>query len=246
MDRWRRRLLRWSDAVYTTSKHLVPPHIQATARVVVNGVDTQRFRPGPPAAFTGPLLCVYVSSFRAWHGAEDLVSAVSICAARGIGLRVTCIGQGPRWDRARAAARRAGLQDAIDFVGEVAHDEVPAHLARADVGLAPFSPAAFSALQLGWFWSPIKIFEYLAAGLPVVTSDVEELHELLPDPVARFYTAGDPHELAAALGQLASDRDAVRMMGKAARDLAESRYTWDQQAASVEELLDGVLASKRR
>ena len=188
---------------------------------------------------------MYVSSFRAWHGAEDLVSAVSICTARGIGLRVTCIGHGPRWDRARAAARRAGLLDAIDFVGEIAHDEVPTHLARADVGLAPFSPAAFSALQLGWFWSPIKIFEYLAAGLPVVTSDVEELRELLPDPVARFYTAGDPHELAAALEQLASDRDAVRLMGKAARALAESRYTWDQQAASVEQLLEDVLAKSR-
>lgn len=243
VDRWRRRLLSWSDAVYTTSKHLLPPDRQATARVVVNGVDTTRFQPGPPALSTGPLRCVYVSSFRSWHGAEELVRAVSLCLARGVELQVTCIGRGPRWPAARDAARRADLEHIIEFAGEVAHDEVPQHLASADVGLAPFTPSAFSALQLGWFWSPIKIFEYLASGLAVVTADVAELRELFPDSVARFYAAGQPRELAAALEQLASDRDAVRRMGRAGRQVAESRYTWDQQAASVEDVLERVRGS---
>ena len=246
VDRWRRRLLSWSDAVYTTSKHLLPPDREATARVVVNGVDTTRFRPGPPSPATGPLRCVYVSSFRSWHGAEDLVRAVSICAANGVELQVTCIGRGPRWSAARDAARRAGLEQVIEFTGEVTHDEVPRRLARVEVGLAPFTPAAFSALQLGWFWSPIKIFEYLAAGLAVVTVDMPELRELLPGKVACFYTTGAPQELAAMLRQLASDRGTVRQMGQVARQLAEFRYTWDHQAASVEELLQAVLTRKRK
>ncbi len=62
IDRWRRRLLDWSDAIYTTSAHLVPPDKQASVTVVTNGVDVDRFCPGPVPE--GPLRCVYASSFR--------------------------------------------------------------------------------------------------------------------------------------------------------------------------------------
>ena len=245
IDSWRRRLLEWSDAVYATSRHLVPPELQPRVTVVTNGVNTERFRPGPVPEANGPLRCVYASSFRAWHGAEDLVQAVTLCVARGVDLQVTCVGRGPRWEGARSAAQRAGLDGTIHFVGEVPFDEMPRHLAAADVGLAPFSPAAFSALRLGWFWSPIKIFEYLAAGLAVVTIDIEELRELLPDTVASFYTPGVPVELVDRLEQLASDRAQMLQVRKTARSLVESRYTWGHQAAAVEALLQKVLTPSR-
>jgi glycosyltransferase involved in cell wall biosynthesis len=245
VDRWRRRVLRWSDAVYATSKHLVPPELQPDVTVVTNGVDTQRFKPMRQSRADGPLRCAYVSSFRSWHGAEDLVEAVRICDRKGIPLQVTCLGHGPRWAAARAAATRAGLVDTLQFIGEVAYDQVPGYLADADVGLAPFSPDAFSALQLGWFWSPIKIFEYLAAGLAVVTVDIPELRDLLPGAVARFYRAGQPAALADELEWLSSNRTRLEDSRQAARSLAESRYTWDHQAAVVETLLQDVVARRR-
>ncbi len=241
IDRWRKRQLAWADAIYGTSSRLLPADLQESSHVIVNGVDTQRFRPGPAVEAGGPLRCVYVSSFRSWHGAEDLVEAVRLCCQRDARLLVTCLGRGPRWEAAREAARDAGLDKAIRFVGEVAHADVPSYLAEANVGLAPFSPSEFSALELGWFWSPIKIFEYLAAGLPVVTADLVELRELLPDQVGSFYQVGQPSGLADALAELEQDRDAVRRMGVAARLLAESRYTWDHQAADVEAVLQEAI-----
>jgi len=241
IDRWRKRQLAWADAIYGTSSRLLPADLQESSHVIVNGVDTQRFQPGPAVEAGGPLRCVYVSSFRSWHGAEDLVEAVRLCCQRDARLLVTCLGRGPRWEAAREAARDAGLEKVIRFVGEVAHADVPSYLAEANVGLAPFSPSEFSALELGWFWSPIKIFEYLAAGLPVVTADLVELRELLPDQVGSFYQAGQPSGLADALAELEQDRDAVRRMGVAARQLAESRYTWDHQAAGVEAVLEDAI-----
>ena len=241
IDRWRRTLLRWSDHVYTTSRHLVPPDMQDDVTVVTNGVDIKRFRPGTAGTPAGPLRCVYVSSFRSWHGAEDLVGAVALCHMRGVDLEVTCLGQGPRWDAATRAARDAGLDDTIRFVGAVAYDDVPRYLAEADVGLAPFSPSSFSALELGWFWSPVKIFEYLAAGLVVTTIDTSAMRELLPGSVARFYPAGDRAEFAATLERLASDRRGVCDAQRAARSLAESRYTWGHQATIVDALLRRVV-----
>jgi len=241
VDRWRRRQLQMAAAVYATSHHLVPPRLRDSVTVVVNGVDTERFRPGPPTEDTGPLRCVYVSSFRSWHGAEDLVAAVARCTAMRVPIKVTCIGRGPRWKAAREAADQAGLADAIEFIGRVSHVDVPRHLAEADVGVAPFAPDQFSALQLGWFWSPIKIFEYLAAGLPVVTADIDELRSLLPDDVANFYKPSDPVALAEALIEMEHDRAAVRRMSMAARRLAEQKYTWDRQAAAVEAVLERVV-----
>lgn len=243
VDRWRRQMLSWSDAIYTTSQHLIPPELQRTATVVGCGVDVARFRPGPSSEPAGPLRCVYVSSFRAWHGAEDLVSAVNLCRKRGVELRVTCIGRGPRWEVARRAVKSAGLDEIIRFLGEIPFEDVPHHLADADVGLAPFSPASFRALEIGWFWSPIKIFEYLAAGLTVVTIDIAEMRALLPDTVGRFYTPGKVEELASTLEQLALNKAVVSANRDTARALAESRYTWDHQAALVETVLQKVVST---
>ena len=241
VERWRRQVLEWSSAIYATSKHLVPPALQDVVTVVTNGVDTDRFRPGPVVS-AGPLRCVYVSSFRGWHGAEDLVQAVARCRSHQVDLRITCLGTGPRWTAARQAAARANVLDVMEFVGNVPASDVPRYLADADVGLAPFSPADFPALQLGWFWSPIKIFEYLAAGLTVVTIGIDELRALLPESVACFYTAGDIPALADTLITLASNPTGVRGARDAARRLAESRYSWEQQATTVEGLLSRVVA----
>ena len=236
VDRRRRRMLDRCAGLYATSLHLVPPHLQPLTTVIVNGVDVDRFRPAPRPD-DGPLRCVYVSSFRAWHGAEDLVAAVAQVVARGVDIHLTCLGEGPRWQRARDAAARLDVDARIDFVGRVAHDEVPGYLAAAHVGVAPFAPDQFRALELGWFWSPIKIFEYLAAGLSVVTADIEELRDLLSDEVATYYPPGNISALADTLAALAGDRAAVRDRGVRARALAEDKYTWDHQAAAVEAVL---------
>ena len=242
VQRWRHRQLTWSDAIYATSTHLLPPELQDSVTVVTNGVDTGRFRPAPSCAETGgPLRCVYASSFRSWHGALDLVHAVSICVTRGVDLRVTCLGTGPLWRQAHDAAQRAGVLDVMQFLGSVPYADVPSHLAQAHVGLAPFNPAAFPALQLGWFWSPIKIFEYLAAGLGVVTIGIRELRELLPASVARFYTPGDVQGLADAIEAIAADRETLQQLQRASRALAETRFTWGHQAATVESVLEGVV-----
>ena len=239
--RWRQRQLARCAATYATSRHLLPPALQDSTTVIVNGVDTERFTPGPETEDTGPLHCVYVSSFRSWHGAEDLVEAVAHCVSRRLPVRATFVGRGPRWMAAKEAAVLAGVEEAIDFVGQVPHAEVAALLAAADIGLAPFAPDQFSALELGWFWSPIKIFEYLAAGLPVVTADIDELRALLPGDVANFYQASDPLALAEAIMELEADRAAVRRMAAAARTLAEECYTWDHQAETVDGVLSSVL-----
>lgn len=242
VDRWRRWQLRHAAAYYATAEVLLPARLRGRTTVIVNGVDVERFRPGPEAPDTGPLRLVYVSSFRSWHGAEDLVVAVAEATGRGADLELVAIGAGPTLEAARELARERGIDAGVRFTGPVPHERVADELAAAHVGVAPFSPERHRALEMGWFWSPIKIFEYMAAGLPVVTADIARLRELLPGDVARFYPPGDVDALADVLVALARDREQVRRSGREARLLVRQRYTWDQQAARVRAVLEGVLA----
>lgn len=240
IDRWRRWQLRQAAAFYTTGMVLLPSELHDRTVEIVNGVDTRAIRPGPEVGDDETLRLVYVSSFRAWHGAEDLVRAVALAVEHGADVRLVAVGDGPTAGAARAAAEASAARERIRFTGAITHQEVARELAAAHVGLAPFAPARHRALEIGWFWSPIKIFEYLAAGLPVVTADIPRLRELLPGEVGRFYPPGEPEALAQALVRLDTDRGAVRAAGRGARTLAERRYTWDHQAARVTELLERV------
>lgn len=118
-------------------------------------------------------------------------------------------------------------------------------MARAHVGLAPFNPAGFSALQLGFFWSPIKIWEYAAAGLAVVTSDIPELRARVPEAASWFHQPGAVDELAGMLVRLDRERATVRAMGEAGRRVAEERYTWDRQAVKLVGILHEAIAEGR-
>lgn len=245
VQRWRAWQLRQARAYYATAAVLLPASLRAATTVIVNGVDVRAIRPGPPAPDDGPLRLAYVSSFRAWHGAEDLVRAVAVALEAGAELELVALGEGPMLEAARAIAVERGVGARVSFRGAVPHEEVARELARAHVGVAPFSPQRHRALEMGWFWSPIKIFEYLAAGLPVVTADIAALRELLPGEVGRFYPPGDVPALARVLGELDADRAAVRRAGASARALAEQRYTWDHQAAIVAGVLEGVLGGEQ-
>lgn len=246
IHRWRQWMLGQARRYYATSELLLPEHLRDRTTVIVNGVNCQLFRPGEPAPDKGPLRLVHVSSFRAWHGTVDLARAFGDAVQKGADLEMICLGDGPELQRAKRAADEAGAGNRIQFKEAIRHVDVPGYLAAAHVGLAPFNPDQFRALELGWFWSPIKLFEYMAAGLAIVTADIPELRQLMPEGVARFYPPGDVAALATMLAGLPESRPAVRSMGETGRRLVEERFTWDHQAIRVVGVLNDAIAAPRR
>ena len=97
----------------------------------------------------------------------------------------------------------AAALDGITLVGAVPHTDVPAILAAADIGVAPFDVAAHPSLAHEFHWSPLKIFEYMASGLPVVAPRIERLAGIVSDGrEGLLYDAANPDALADALDQL--------------------------------------------
>jgi glycosyltransferase involved in cell wall biosynthesis len=243
MRRWRERMCRRADLIVTPSAAILPPDTPASKIVELEwGADTDRFRPGLAGAlpFTRPpgTLAVFAGAFRSWHGAVHFARAIRELRARGRrDIAALFIGDGPELPRVREEA--AGLDNLI-FTGAIPHERMPACLAASDIGVAPFDVAAHRPLELGFYWSPLKIFEYMAAGLPVVAPAVDRIPSLVGhEREGLLYQAGAAGALADALDRL-SDAALRARLGGAARERAVSQYSWSAHCQALERAIGQV------
>ena len=184
---------------------------------------------------------VFSSSFRPWHGAELLVRAAARVLERVPNAFFLLVGAGPMLARVKQHAEELGVSSRIHCTGAVRYEEMPHYLARADVGVAPYQPALLGQLRLGFYWSPLKIFEYMASGLPVVTLDVEPLREIVrPGLEGLLFPENHTERLAEAIAELVSSPERARAMGQSARQRIVSLYSWEMHCEALERVLAGV------
>ena len=250
MRRWRDWLCRQTDLFVTPSADILPEWVERSKVLEAEwGADVDHFHPGA----AGPLpferdpnrvLCVFAGAFRSWHGVTQLSASLARLHAQGEHrLGAVFIGDGPE----RASAERAARDvPGITFTGAVPHSELPQCLAAADIGVAPFDPAKHKPLTLGFYWSPLKIFEYMSSGLPVVAPRLPRVASLVSDGVEGvLYDPSDPRTLDATLVQL-TDRSLRERLGNAARTRAVAQYSWRAHCAMLDERLRALATSGAR
>jgi alpha-maltose-1-phosphate synthase len=237
--RWRDWQCRVADRFVVPTRAILPDWIPPEKIHETEwGVDTARFRPGaqPPPGVKLPftrdhrLIVIFIGAFRAWHGVRHLVRAMAHLRETGAtdlkDIHAVLIGDGPEREPAEADARAAGLDASITFTGALPHDLLPACLAAADIGVAPFDTAAHAPLSLAFYWSPLKVFEYMASGLPVVAPDIPRLRQILgAGEAGLLYDAANPRGLADAIVALAEPGRRTSL-GAVARARAEREYSW--------------------
>ena len=240
MRRWRERICERADLIVTPSAAILPP--QTPSRKIARlewGADTERFRPGisgeAPFARPAATVAIFAGAFRSWHGAINLVRAVRELRARGRSdIGAVFVGDGPELASVRAEAEGV---PGIVIAGAVAHTQMPAYLAAADIGVAPFEIGAHRPLSLGFYWSPLKIFEYMAAGLPVVAPAVDRIPAIVGNSrEGVLYDPGQPGALAEALATAAAP-EVRRTLGEAARERAVREYSWQAHCAALDEAI---------
>lgn len=197
----------------------------ASTIVAPNGVDTRSF--SPAMMEDGTLEVVFIGSLKSWHGVE-----IALAAIAGLdGVRLTIIGDGPERERLEGLAGTLGVD--VRFVGAIPHESVPAELSAMHVGVAPY-PATADA-----YFSPLKAFEYLAAGLAVVASATGQLPSIIAhDDTGILVPAGSVDALRGALTTLRDDRSIARRLGSAGRARAVGQHDWDR---TLDRILSGGL-----
>lgn len=191
--------------------------------VVPNAVNPQRFAPRQSRGHG--FVLGFCGSLKAWHGIEVLLEACATAFAQEPLLRLEVVGTGPL-EHALAAA---GLPtDRLRLLGPLPHAAALERLRWWDAGLAPYLPLE------GFYFSPLKVVEYMAAGLCPVASDLGELPALL-DHGGRgvLVPAGEAEALAAALVELARDRERAAELGRRARAFVLAERTWERNARAV-------------
>lgn len=171
----------------------------------------------------------WVGTFRRFHHVDGLVLAASMVSKTMPDLTLLLVGDGPERPSSHDLAEE--LHVPSFFPGSVGHAQVPLFLAAMDVAVIPSGPEAFH-------YSPLKLKEFLAAGIAVVAPEVGEMARELTDGVdARLYPPGDVPAMARAIEDLLRDSSLRARIGEAGRRLAERRFDVDAQLAAVAERL---------
>lgn len=206
--------------------------------VIPDGVRLDPLRRFAPPRQTASPVIAYVGHLYPWKGVDVLLRALALLPdAHG-----AIVGGHPaEGDLARLQALAADLQiqQRVSFSGLVPRSEVGQHLERADVLVMPHTTTRVSER----YASPLKLFEYMAAGKPIVASDVPSVREVLRDGEnACLVRPGDPQSLASGIAKLLQDRRLAERLARCAFEDALS-YTWDRRAEQLEQMFERAVRS---
>jgi glycosyltransferase involved in cell wall biosynthesis len=211
--------------------------------VIPNGIDLAAFEDAPARdeakrrlGLDGHLVLGFAGFVRAWHGLDRVIDFIAEAGRPELLLFVA--GDGPACEALAQRARARGVAAQVRFEGIVQRKDIPAYLAAFDVALQPAATP---------YASPLKLFEYLAAGCAIVAPRQPNLEEVLAhDENALLFPAGKAGALGEALGRLVADAGLRERLGLNARKtIARGRYTWDGNADRVIRQAHRLLAEAR-
>jgi glycosyltransferase involved in cell wall biosynthesis len=199
--------------------------------VVPNAADPEMFSPKVEARreFDNNMKVIgFAGANRKWHGVEDLLKAFMLVRKKMPNAKLVLIGKDlDEYDDGKS----------IHSPGAIQYSEMPSYLSGCDVLVAPFNTKyderrAKFFQKYGMWWSPLKIFEYMAMGKPVVSSNVGAIGEYI-DEAGVTYKEGDVSDLALKILNLLENEELSIKLGKKGRQKVISEYNWENQARKI-------------
>lgn len=233
-----------SDAVLAVSDplrdYVIAMGVESSkVHVFPNGVDTSLFKPAPsdPAIRArwnlddGPVLG-FVGGLRPWHGVMALPTLLERLIPRAQNLRLLIVGDGPLRSELERDVQKRGLSQNVVFTGNLPHHLIAELICQFDVALAPYAP-----FEHPFYFSPLKIFEYMACAVPVVATRLGQISQVIRDgETGLLYPPGDLEAMTVACNRLLTDAALRQRLGQTAAQAIRDRYTWDHNAARMVEL----------
>lgn len=232
---WASGLIAVTDQLVTWLKSMMP---EGHVVKIANGANVELFTPEAGTKIALPeKFIVFCGGLAEWHGIDMMLQAADDIVWPA-DMHLVLIGDGPR----AAAVAEAGIANPLIVpLGRLAYDEVPGVLARALAGLAcigdPNGRSEFTGV------SPLKLFESLACGTPVIVTNLPSLAEFVTENRCGLVVpVDDSHALAEAVRTLSVDLELARQLGRRGADTVRNGHSWDRRAQDTHEFISSVLA----
>jgi glycosyltransferase involved in cell wall biosynthesis len=245
-------LFRSADAIIVVSRWLkewiVSMGVAAErVHIVPNGVASDLFTDSMPASdarqsfgLGDTRVIGYVGSFQPWHDVIGLVKAFKEVRDIADDVRLMLVGYGPTSGEVKSYLRREGLADYVVQTGNLRHAEVPRAISAMDIAVLPYQK------MNDFYFSPLKLFEYMAAGRTTIAAAIGQIEEIIEHgETGWLYSPGDVTALSHGLTTLLADASLRNRIGSAARARVLDTYTWHSIAERIIALADELLTSNQ-
>jgi glycosyltransferase involved in cell wall biosynthesis len=216
--------------------------------VIENGVDTEKFNMEKYNSFKKKNLKLdnyfiigFVGTFKPWHGFDYLVDLMHALKSDYVDIKLLAVGDSKERNIYEKKISEKGLADSFIFTGHVQHIDIPKYISVMDITIAPHDRNSFKSIG-GFHGSPLKIFEYMAMGKPVIATPIGQIKDIIEDNISgRLIYSDQVEELKNAVIRLYEDKDYRDTLGKNARKVVMDNYTWEINARKIEDICREVL-----
>ena len=218
--------------------------------VIENGANTDLFKPINPKNARNELKLLsknsyyigFIGSLSPWQGVEYLVQSVPHVLKRFPNTKFLIVGDGPMGKEWVQLAYELGVSDKFVFAGNVPYERVPMYINASDICVAPFIKERNIKIGL----SPLKIYEYLACGKPVVSSRIPNLEFLELNNAGILVEPEKTEELAKVIIKLLKDEKLREEMGRNGRKCVVKNHSWESVARRVAEVCERAVMEHKK
>jgi len=186
-----------------------------------NSVDIDLFKPREVSNDAATeLRVIFVGSLKPWHGVDILLESFASVISGGTPARLTLVGKGPEQERLETIASNLGIRNQVVFTGAVDQGDVPGMLRCSDLAVAPYPPMD------DFYFSPLKLSEYMASGVAVIASDHPGIRAIVEhEDSALLVPPGDADALSRAMKRVLSNHRLRQELGASGRRRAEESFS---------------------
>jgi glycosyltransferase involved in cell wall biosynthesis len=205
--------------------------------VIPNGVDIEKFKLDSPAPiilenivakWEGKTILGFLGSLKSWHGVERIIDILPILINENKDVRFLIIGDGSERERLEKKINDLELSSYVHITGFLDYKDIPGAINIMDIALAPYHSIDH------FHFSPLKVFEYMGMGKPVISPNLGQCSELIETDVNGVLIQENTNEaLMQAIVDLVNNENKRKLLGKNAREFIAENYTWKVNAEKI-------------
>lgn len=184
----------------------------------------------------------FVGSVKPWHGVDLLLESLSHLLKTDRSFSLCVVGNKNKnyQGQLETQCKELKLDDKVTFLGAVPYDNIPGIMKCMDVLVAPYPDVP------NFYFSPLKVFEYMAAGKPIVASAIGQINEILTHKeTALLVPPGDSEALSIALRQIKSDASLGKRLAQNSAAEVEEKHQWRHRIERITEIIESLKSNGR-